>query len=219
MAWNNRPLLLLTLCLSLMACGSTPQKEKADMGATILPDASGKIANVIPNPYLEHAGDAPAAAKQEFAKIAAAIKAGRLTDAERDLTALHNNYPKLSGPLVNLGLVNWRQKKYAEAAAFFTQAQAANKLNPDAYTQYAVMLREQGKFKDAETQYLAAIAVWPHNFEAHRGLGVLYDLYMGKFEQALQQYQLCDQLSAEPNKEIKGWIADLQRRTAKKAGE
>ena len=90
-----------------------------------------------------------------------------------------------------------------------------NKYNPDAYTQYAVMLREQGKFTEAEAQYLKALAVWPHNLQAHRDLGVLYDLYLIQADKALQHFTLADQLSAEPNKELKGWILELNRRLGK----
>lgn len=219
MAWNKRFLAVAGAALLVAACESTPSKDEGANPSAVKLDASGKVTKLIPDPYLDHSGDGPAAAAQELGKIAASIKAGRLADAERNLLKLHETYPKLSGPLVNLGLVTWRQKKTAEAEAFFLRAQAANKYNSDAYTQYAVMLREQGKFKEAEAQYVKALGIWPHNFDAHRGLGVLYDLYMGKFDLALQHYQMCDQLSVEPNKEIKGWIVDLQRRTGKKAGE
>jgi hypothetical protein len=46
---------------------------------------------------------------------------------------------------------------------------------------------------------------------------VLYDLYLVQPEKALQHFTLCDQLSTEPNKEIKGWIIELNRRLNKKA--
>ena len=106
-------------------------------------------------------------------------------------------------------------KNYPQAQAAFEQAQVMNKYNPDAYTQYAVMLREQGKFTEAEAQYLKALAVWPHNLQAHRDLGVLYDLYLIQADKALQHFTLADQLSAEPNKELKGWILELNRRLGK----
>ncbi len=222
MAWNNG-FSLVVVCLLLTACSPAAHKPNSKGDAKAADNqpvvSAPKIANVLPNPYLAQAGNAPAAAQQAFASINAAIKAGRLSDAERDLLSLHKAFPKLSGPLVNLALVSWKQKNTSAAQGYFEQAQATNKLNGDAYTQYAIMLREQGKFAEAETQYQKAIAVWPHNYEAHRSLGVLYDLYQGKPEQALQQFQLCDQLSPEPSKEIKGWILELQRRIGKKAGE
>ncbi|HMY37716.1 MAG TPA: tetratricopeptide repeat protein [Marinagarivorans sp.] len=198
----------------LAGCAETPSKEAKPEAIT--PDPSGKIAQVIPNPYLQHAGDAPAAAKTEFTRIQGLIKNGRSADAITALTKMRQDYPKLSGPAVNLALLYWKQKNYAQAQTAFEQAQGINKYNPDAYTQYAIMLREQGKFTEAEAQYLKALAVWPHNVQAHRDLGVLYDLYLVQPEKALQHFTLCDQLSAEPNKEIKGWIIELNRRLNKK---
>lgn len=205
--------LLFALCL-LAGCADTPSKEaKPEM---IAPDPGGKIAQVIPNPYLQHSGDAPAAAKTEFTRIQGLIKSGRTADAINALAKMRQDYPKLSGPAVNLGLLYWKQKNYPQAQAAFEQAQVMNKYNPDAYTQYAVMLREQGKFTEAEAQYLKALAVWPHNLQAHRDLGVLYDLYLIQADKALQHFTLADQLSAEPNKELKGWILELNRRLGKK---
>lgn len=217
MASNKRATLLLGLlcALSLLTgCATKPEKEVKTQ--VVAPDPSGKIAQVIPNPYVQHSGDAPAAAKTEFTRIQGLIKNGRSADAINALGKMRQDYPKLSGPAVNLALLYWKQKNYAQAQAAFEQAQAINKYNPDAYTQFAVMLREQGKFIEAEAQYLKALAVWPHNFQAHRDLGVLYDLYLQQPEKALQHFTLCDQLSAEPNKEIKGWILELNRRLNKK---
>ena len=217
MASNKLGALLLSVFCALYlldGCATKPDKEVNT--PVVTPDPSGKIAQVIPNPYLVHSGDAPAAAKTEFTRIQGLIKNGRSNEAITALTKMRQDYPKLSGPAVNLALLYWKQKNYAQAQTAFEQAQGINKYNPDAYTQYAVMLREQGKFTEAEAQYLKALAVWPHNFQAHRDLGVLYDLYLVQPEKALQHFILCDQLSAEPNKEIKGWIIELNRRLNKK---
>jgi tetratricopeptide (TPR) repeat protein len=203
----------LAVCF-IASCADAPTKQlKSD---ALTRDPSGKITQVIPNPYLQYSGDAPAAAKTEFTRIQSLIKNGRTADASNALNKMRQDYPKLSGPAVNLALLYWKQKNYSQAQSFFEQAQAINKYNPDAYTQYAVMLREQGKFSAAEAQYQKALAVWPHNYQAHRDLGVLYDLYLVQPEKALQHFVICDQLSTEPNKEIKGWIIELNRRLNKK---
>src|SRR5690606_7040561 len=122
--------------------------------------------------------------------------------------------PELAGPLVNLGIIYWRQEKLAEAEKFFNQALAGNALNNDAYIQFALFLRDQGRFAEAEAQYRKALEVWPHNAAAHRNLGILYDLYMGKFDEALKHYEMVLRLSRGPNKEVEGWIIDLKRRMA-----
>jgi tetratricopeptide (TPR) repeat protein len=221
MDWNKNifrfkkiQLVVLAVVFFLAGCADNPTKEAKS--AVLMPDPSGKIAQIIPNPYVQQAGEAPAAAKVEFARIQGLIKNNRSADAITALTKMRQDYPKLSGPAVNLALLYWKQKNYTQAQSFFEQAQTLNKYNADAYTQYAVMLREQGKFTEAQAQYQKALTVWPHNAQAHRDLGVLYDLYLVQPEQALQHFMLCDQLSAEPNKEIKGWIIELNRRLNKK---
>lgn len=228
MAWNKHTCLpgqlfkvvLAVIFLALLGCEQNPTKKEEGKPSikpeALATDPSGKIAKIIPNPYLENAGDAPAAAKTEFVRIQSMIKNGRMNEAVSALTKMRQDYPKLSGPAVNLGLVYWKQKNYAQAGQYFETAQTINKYNPDAYTQFAVMLREQGKFSEAEAQYLKALTVWPHNPQAHRDLGVLYDLYLVQPEKALQHFTMCDQLSSEPNKEIKGWILELNRRLNKK---
>ncbi|MEY4589547.1 MAG: hypothetical protein RL497_1623 [Pseudomonadota bacterium] len=214
--------------LMLAACAGDPLKEpsnkksgkeyssKENQSEGLSLDPSGKIAQIIPNPYLQSAGDAPAAAKVEFTRIQGLIKNNRSADAISALIKMQKDYPKLSGPAVNLALLYWKQKNYSQAQGLFEQAQTLNKYNPDAYTQYAVMLREQGKFPEAQAQYQKALAVWPHNLQAHRDLGIVQDLYLQQPEKALQHFMMCDQLSAEPNKEIKGWIIELNRRLNKK---
>ena len=134
--------------------------------------------------------------------------------AEKQLLDLQQKHPELSGPLVNLAIVYWRQEKPVEAENYFKQALALNPLNNDAYIQYGMFLREHGRFADAEAAYLKALEVWPHNAAAHRNLGILYDLYMGKFDAAMKHYEMVLKLSSEPNKEVEGWIIDLKRRLA-----
>lgn len=217
MACINWRFWLLCLLLALTtSCASTGKKKKddkpADAVATI-PDAGVPI-TLIPNPYLAQEVKVSAAAQSAFRNALVAMQSEDWATAEKQLLALSAANPQLSGPQVNLGLLYWRQDKLKEAEAAFNQALTLNPLNNDVYVQFGLFLREQGRFVEAEKIYLKALEVWPHNQAAHRNLGILYDLYMGKFDAALQHYEMVLKLSSEPNKEVEGWIIDLKRRLA-----
>lgn len=209
--------LLMLLGLLLVACGESPTKQpkKADRKAEQEVVAEGEDLpplELIPNPYLENRGNVPAQAKQEFARAQATMEAKKYQQAVGLWTLMTETYPKLSGPYVNLGLAQWQLGKFDEAEKAFKSAIEVNKYNMDAYSQLGIMYRDQGKFMDAEQTYLAALQVWPHHRESVLNLGILYDMYMGRYGDALQYYRLSQRLLPEPDKKVKGWIIDLERR-------
>ncbi|MCR6652991.1 MAG: tetratricopeptide repeat protein [Cellvibrionaceae bacterium] len=209
--------LLFGVLLALGGCASGGGQKKAKASAVDEPEVSGEARAAIekiPNPYLTQAVKIPPAAETAFRDALVAVQSEDWQTAERQLLDLSQKHPQLSGPLVNLGIVCWRQEKPAEAEKYFTQALTLNPLNNDAYVQMGLFLREQGRFAEAEQTYQKALEVWPHNAAAHRNLGILYDLYMGKFDAALKHYEMVLKLSDEPNKEVEGWIIDLKRRLA-----
>lgn len=213
----NWRLWLMCLLLALAAgCASTGKKKKDQPPEEVVattPEAGAPI-TLIPNPYLAQEIKVPPAAQSAFRNALVAMQSEDWVAAEKQLLALSAAHPQLSGPQVNLGLVYWHQDKPKEAEAALNQALLLNPLNNDAYVQLGFFLRESGRFAEAEKTYLKALEVWPHNMAAHRNLGILYDLYMGKFDAALQHYEMVLKLSPEPNKEVEGWIIDLKRRLA-----
>lgn len=183
-------------------------------------ETEGEAAEVafvpLPNPYLANPPEVPKQAKKEFTAALAAMNAGDWKQAAGMLTLMTETYPTLSGPLVNLGLCQYRLEQWQYAEKTLLQAIAVNNTNMDAYTALGVLYREQGKFADAEKNYLAALTVWPHHPDSHRNLGILYDMYMGRFPEALEHYQMLQKLLPEEDRELKGWILDLERRMAER---
>ncbi len=167
---------------------------------------------LIPDPYEAQTVEIPAAAQRLFQEAVIAMQSDDYTSAQRLLTQIVQEYPKLSGPYVNLGITLWRLGHLDKAQEAFAFAVKVNPKNSDAYNQHAILLREQGRFAEAEKLYLAALDVWPHSPHSHRNLGILYDLYMGKWDKALEHYQMVKRILPEPSQEIEGWIIDLQRR-------
>jgi len=166
----------------------------------------------IPNPYLANPPDVPKSARVEFAAAIAAMNAGEWKRASGLLTLMTETYPTLSGPYVNLGLCYFHREDWDNAEKTLQKAIEVNNTNMDAYTALGVLYREQGKFTEAEKTYQAALSIWPHHLESHRNLGILYDLYMGRFMEALDHYRMLQALLPEEDRQLKGWIIDLERR-------
>ena len=210
---------LLALLLVLTACSSGPKKTEVPDAEQVATDATGQPQSPLlppgpatPNPYLATKPSINRQAQQLFNDAIAAMAKKQWPQAENLLTRVTTQYPNLSGAYLNLGLVYQAKGELDKAEQALNQAVAANANNLDAYNQLGILKREAGDFAAAEEQYKKALAIWPFHPASHRNLGILYDLYMGKSEQALQHYQAYQQLLPEPDKLVNGWIVDLERR-------
>jgi tetratricopeptide (TPR) repeat protein len=149
-----------------------------------------------------------------FEEALAAIQSERYTDAEGLLKELTVRDPSLSGPWVNLGSVYEALGDNAAAEHAYKKAIDANPNNCAAYTDLGVLARRQGDFLTAEANYLACVARVPEFRDAYLNLGILYELYLGRFDDALKAYQTYQALSESPDLRVGGWVSDLQRRLA-----
>ncbi|MFC6924331.1 tetratricopeptide repeat protein [Microbulbifer taiwanensis] len=198
--------LLLTAAISILAaCSSTGTPDQPVEG-------SGGERLVTANPYLAQAGRAPAAAREGMEIARQAFEAGDVATAEAELQKLTESWPKLSGPWFNLGIVQSRAGNTETAEQSLRQAIAVNDSNVFAWNQLAALLRDAGRFDEALQCYREALARWPDYGDAHRNLGILFDLYLQQPQKALQHYRAAQSLRQEPDKQLAGWIVDLERR-------
>lgn len=214
----RKKLVLLAILVSfLAACASSPEKKskksKADEkitlaapGVSILPPGPA-----TPNPYLQNPTNVSKAIAGQFASAQNAMRNKQWGQAENLLLQIIASNDKLSGAHLNLANVYAAQKQTEKAETSYQMAIAANPKNLDAYNQFAIFKREAGNFAEAEKLYQQAITVWPFHAASHKNMAILYDLYMGKPEQALPHYEAYLQLVGE-DKQAASWIADLQRR-------
>jgi len=87
--------------------------------------------------------------------------------------------------------------------------------DPDIYNNRGMTFRENGEFKKAEEDYKRSIAL-KHDFNsAVLNLGILYELYLGKFADALKNYKEYVKLGGD-RKEVLSWIEMLEKRTGVK---
>lgn len=217
--------LVLSVILVLGACSSGPKKADKTAADPVQAEAGAQSALLpagpaTPNPYLENKPNVSRQEQQLFNDAKAAMAKKQWPQAENLLTRLTTQAPHLSGALVNLALVHQAKGEPEKAEQALDQAIKANPNNLDAYNQLAILKREAGDFAAAEAHYKKALAVWPFHPDSHKNIGILYDLYMGKGDQALLHYQAYQQLLPEPDKQVTGWIVDLERRLgAAKGGD
>ncbi|MBT2970815.1 MAG: tetratricopeptide repeat protein [Candidatus Thiodiazotropha sp. (ex Ctena orbiculata)] len=150
--------------------------------------------------------------QRRFEAAVALMQKDDVVKAKQSLLALIDQNPGLAGAHINLGIIQLNEGEADQAEASFN---TALELKPDslpAHNQLGVALRMQGKFQEAEQAYRSALQIQPDYLLAHRNLGILYDLYLTKPQLALQHYKRCQSLSASEDKEIGGWILDLERR-------
>lgn len=208
--------ILITLFV-LSSCSSLPESEKKKRSKKKKEEHVEQVEEVpfvpLPNPYdQEPKPDVPSNAKSEYARVKDAMSAKQWEKAEGLLSLMIETYPRLSGPYVNLGIVQVKLNNFEEAEKAFKYAIELNQTNIDAYTELGALYREGGQFAEAEGIYKNALAVWPHSRETNINIGILYDLYLGRFDEALAHYELAQKLSSEPDRKLKGWIVDLKRR-------
>lgn len=217
-----KPLLSCSLLLLLVGCQLLPSGQGLEPSGSAeesidpeLTDESQAAVELLPNPYLQGRPTVDAVARNRYRQALDELAAENWSQAEFELLWLTENYPQLSGPHLNLAILYQATEQFDKAATAFQQAINANSSNVDAYNQYGIFLRRQGQFTAAEQQYLQSLKVWPDYPQGHLNLGILYDLYMGKFAPALQHYQRYQALSEQPDQQVNGWIIDTERRLKK----
>lgn len=121
---------------------------------------------------------------------------------------------KIRGPADKdgLGIVYLEMHKPEAAEAAFRQTIANDPARLAAYNHLGTMLRQQGRFIEAEAFYRDALEVQPEHAATHLNLGILCDLYQSKLEHARMHYEAYQALQQEPDRKVAAWIADLNNR-------
>ncbi len=220
-------LLVIGVLISMLgACSFLPgdSSSSADTQAASESEVTAETADNVPNgfdasapdinPYLAQKINVPGPALTAFTRAITAMQNQQWSRAEVILQELTASNPDLSGPFLNLGIVYRQQQQFEKAEQAFEQAILVNPLNIEAHNQLGLIKREAGDFQASEQHYLAAIKVWPKHANSHKNIGILYDLYMGQSAKALQHFEIFQYLQSEPDRQMAGWILDLQRRMA-----
>lgn len=154
----------------------------------------------------------PAQAAIDFKVAIAHLNQDRLEKAGSILKKMIIDYPQLAGPYANLGVVFTRQKKWDEAEKVLLKGELKNPKSIKILNQLGYVYRNSGDFKKAEKTYLKAIKKAPEETAAYLNIGILYDIYMGDFNQASRYYQKYQTMLPKPDRKVAGWVVDINRR-------
>ncbi|HEU5293969.1 MAG TPA: tetratricopeptide repeat protein [Burkholderiaceae bacterium] len=156
-------------------------------------------------------------AQADLDSALALVKAGQHEQAIEAFKRLATTVPDNAIPPINLALVYKKLDKLDLAETQLKQALTIEPDNPVAGNELALLYRETGRFAEARAVYEKILAKFPHFAMAHKNLGVLCDLYLKDYACAIDHYKTYAS-SAPDDKRVEIWIADLQKRTAKKEG-
>jgi tetratricopeptide (TPR) repeat protein len=209
---------MLPLLAALAACGTTatrppdPGERAAIVRESGSAPASAPAATVPGEEALVPRPEVPADAAASFRLALDSMASGDWFAAELELEQLVLLYPSFAGPHVNLAIVYRQDGRDAEARAALERALAIAPEHPAANNALGMLHREDGEFDAAEAAYRRAIAGDPAYGLAHYNLGVLLDLYLRREDEALEQYEIYQDLQDQPDQEVGFWIVDIRRR-------
>lgn len=202
---------LLSGCMSSVLPGGEPSSSApatgAGQGASADTRSAGNPVTPVPAPRVKGRN------AELFEQAVVAMKQADYRAAERLLRQVTSSQPELAGPWVNLGQVYLQLDNAEEARLAFRRAIAANPANCAAYNQLGVLSRQMGDFAQAENHYLKCLSAQPDSADVYLNLGILYELYLGRLQDALGAYRQYQSLVPEPDRKVAGWVLDLERRT------
>ncbi|KZY29520.1 MULTISPECIES: tetratricopeptide repeat protein [unclassified Oleiphilus] len=199
MSHISKVILVIGALYFVVACSSTSKK--------IEPIQIEKPASAIVKPILTE--DDKIAYKQGLALI----KEKSYVEAEEIFKGLIDRYPTLAGAYVNLGLIRHSNRQLAEAEGYYQQALDINPKNVNALIQLSLISQDEGKFQDSERFLKSALAKDSNHPMVNYNLGVLYELYLRDYDQAIEHYQAYVKNAGEDDtKTVERWIKMLERK-------
>ncbi|TAL18328.1 tetratricopeptide repeat protein [bacterium] len=135
---------------------------------------------------------------------------GRASSSRTILEEIVAEAPEDYETLNALGLLDIRQEKQKEAKEAFLKASEANPARPEAFNNLGLVQRAGGEHKSAEENYRKALFVDGNFAPALKNLAVLYEKYMGRFQDAIPLYE--KYLTLRPaDEEVQKWLKAANR--------
>ncbi|HEU0198052.1 MAG TPA: tetratricopeptide repeat protein [Nevskiaceae bacterium] len=148
---------------------------------------------------------------EAFAAALQLMKTHQDAKAVTAFTALTQRTPKDSGPYTNLGILYGRSGQWRQAATALTQAAAIKPDNAIAWNWLGIAQRHLGNYTAALAAYQRALKAQPGDANAHFNLGVLYDRYLHRPQQAINEYQAYQRdAKGGPVPIVTAWIKGLE---------
>jgi tetratricopeptide (TPR) repeat protein len=154
----------------------------------------------------------PSQAATDFKLAIDFMNKSKPDEAKKAFTQMTVDYPTLSGPFANLGVIYSQENEWGKALEYLILAQSKNTKNVKILNQLGYVYRQQGMFSEAQSTYEKAIKTDANYADSYLNLGVLFDIYMGNLVKASNFYQKYQSLQSSPDRKVAGWIVDINRR-------
>ena len=159
----------------------------------------------------------PDQAAVDFKIAIGLMNQNKLSEALTAFEKMTQSYPELAGPYANIGVIYGRNGDWEKARDALLISSQKNDKNTKVLNQLGLAYRHLGEFKQAEASYYKAIELDASMAQSYLNLGILYDIYMGQFVKASDYYQKYQSLQSEPDRQVAGWIVDINRRAGIKS--
>lgn len=196
---------------STVSDGMSAMKGAVSSGGGSSTTSSAPAAPVRPAPPVYDTPVNPAT-QRAFDDASRALRSGRVDEAERAYRAIAQANPELGGPHANLGVIYRQAGKVDDAVRELETAVKLSPRQPIYLNQLGIAYRQQGQFAKARDAYQRALAQDPGYAGAMLNLGILYDLYLGDTQRALEQYARYLSLFPNGDPTVSKWVADLKNR-------
>jgi len=190
---------------------ATPPAAPTPAERAAAAEEAGKSPNTVPPVQAEPEVPVDPRAQAAFDTARRSMRAGRNDEAERQLKALAQSSPELSGVHANLGVIYRQAGKLPEAAAALEKAVQASPSQAVFHNQLGITYRQQGQFNKARDEYEKAIALDASYASPVLNLGILNDLYLQDRKRALVLYDQYLAISGG-DAAVTKWVADLKNR-------
>ena len=139
------------------------------------------------------------------------MQSGQTAAAVELLESIAERAPKLSAPIIDLGIAKHEAGDIEAAESYLQRALKLQPGQPVVHNELGIIYRKTGRFDEARASYERALEIYPGFHFARRNLAVLCDLYLGDLDCALENYEAYMQ-TVPGDEQANIWIADLKMR-------
>lgn len=139
------------------------------------------------------------------------LEKGNTKQAAALLTKIANSNPGYLDAWINLAIANYKLKDIDAAKRAIVQAHKLQPTSAEINNIRGLISAEEGRYKDAEQLYIAALKLNPKSASTHYNLALLYDVYYQDIAQAISHYESYLSLSSQKDEETEAWTDELKQ--------
>lgn len=170
------------------------------------------VSSVAQRPTTQVAPPLTAAQREAVDRARMMLVAGNPEAARSLLAGVRAERPDAAEVTARLGWVAQQLGNINDARALYREAIQQDPGEVMAVNNLALLLQEDGAFREAQLLLQKGLEVSGNSPELHYNLATLSEIYLLDLEAALRHYRRYQELAKSDDNEVAGWIRDLERR-------